>query len=221
MKQLLPQVHLVDAGYMDSELFIGSSKRYGIELVGPMRPNGSWQTKQPEAYDLSQFQVNWRTHRVTCPQGKKSKSWTVKQDPWGNPGIYVKFSRTDCRLCSKRALCTRSATEARSIGLRPQAEHEVLQRLQQQQQTQQWQEKYNRRAGVEGTLSQGIHCFGLRRTRYIGLAKTYLQHVLTSVAMNITRIVSWLMGIPHAHTRISRFAALAANHELASAPNSM
>jgi hypothetical protein len=39
--------------------------------------------------------------------------------------------------------------------------------------------------------------------------------------MNITRIVSWLMGIPHAHTRISRFAALAANHELASTPNFM
>lgn len=209
MKQLLPQVHLVDAGYMDSTLVIGSSKRYGIELVGPMRPNGSWQTKQPEAYDLSQFRVNWRTHRVTCPQGKKSKSWTAKQDPWGNPGIYVKFSRTDCRLCSKRSLCTRSATEARSLGLRPQAEYEVLQSLRQQQETQPWQEKYNRRAGIEGSLSQGIQCFGLRRTRYIGLAKTHLQHVLTGIAMNITRIVSWLMGIPHAHTRISRFAALA------------
>lgn len=58
-------------------------------------------------------------------------------------------------------------------------------------------------------------------SRYIGLAKTHLQHVLTSVAMNITRIVSWLMGISHAHTRISRFAALAANNELVSTPNSM
>nr|WP_225913799.1 transposase [Leptolyngbya ohadii] len=72
---------------------------------------------------------------------------------------------------------------------------------------------------IEGTLSQGIHCFGLRRTRYMGLAKTHLQHVLTGIAMNITRIVSWLMGIPHAHTRISRFAALAPNDELAVALN--
>ena len=206
---------------MDSELFIGSSKRYGSELVGPMRPNGSWQTKQAEAYDLSQFQVNWRTHRVTCPQGKKSKSWTPKQDPWGNPGIYVKFSRTDCRLCSKRSLCTHSATEARSIGLRPKAEYEVLQSLRQQQETPQWQEKYNRRAGIEGSLSQGIQCFGLRRTRYIGLAKTHLQHVLTGIAMNITRIVSLLMGIPHAHTRISRFAALADESSSRLIPNSL
>ncbi|MBD1868883.1 transposase [Cyanobacteria bacterium FACHB-471] len=81
--------------------------------------------------------------------------------------------------------------------------------MRQQQHTQPWQEKYSQRAGIEGTLSQGIHCFGLRRSRYIGLTKTHLQHVFTSIAMNITRIVSWLMGVPHAHTRISRFAALA------------
>ncbi len=208
-KQLLPQVHLVDAGYVDIDLFIDSAKSYDIDLVGPMRPNGSWQTKQPEAYDLSRFEINWRTQRVTCPQGKKSKSWTTKLDPWGNPGIYVKFSRTDCRLCPQRSLCTRSATEARSISLRPKVEYEVLQQMREQQKTQSWQEKYSQRAGIEGTLSQGIHCFGLRRSRYIGLAKTRLQHVFTSIAMNITRIVSWLMGIPHAHTRVSRFAALA------------
>ena len=62
---------------------------------------------------------------------------------------------------------------------------------------------------VEGTLSQGIRAFGLRRTRYLGLAKSRLQHLLTAVAMNIVRMVAWLRGIPHAKTRTSRFAALA------------
>src|SRR5262249_7567726 len=33
------------------------------------------------------------------------------------------------------------------------------------------QQLYKRRAGVEGTLSQGVRAFGLRRTRYWGLAK--------------------------------------------------
>jgi len=37
---------------------------------------------------------------------------------------------------------------------------------------------------------------GLRQARYIGLAKTHLQHVLTSVALNIQRITAWLIGIP-------------------------
>ncbi|MFE4105807.1 transposase [Almyronema epifaneia] len=74
-------------------------------------------------------------------------------------------------------------------------------------------------AGVEGTLSQGIHCFSLRRTHYLGLAKTHLQHILTGIAMNITLIVAWLRGIPHTHTRVSRFAALADDSPLAAISN--
>ena len=51
--------------------------------------------------------------------------------------------------------------------------------------------------------------FGLRRTRYRGLAKTHLQHVATAAAINVDRIVAWLDERPRATTRTSRFAALA------------
>ena len=71
------------------------------------------------------------------------------------------------------------------------------------------QERYKRRAGVEGTLSQGVRAFGLRRARYRGLAKTRLQHVATAAAMNVDRMVAWLDERPRAKTRTSRFAALA------------
>ena len=47
-------------------------------------------------------------------------------------------------------------------------------------------------------------------TRYRGLAKTHLQPVVTTVAMNLERIAAWLAGIPLATTRTSRFAALVA-----------
>lgn len=57
--------------------------------------------------------------------------------------------------------------------------------------------------------SLGIRAFGLRRTRYIGLPKARLQHIMTAVAMNVVRMVAWLRHIPHAKTRTSRFAALA------------
>jgi hypothetical protein len=71
------------------------------------------------------------------------------------------------------------------------------------------QQRYKRRAGVEGTLSQGMRAFGLRGARYHGLAKTHLQHVATAAAMNVDRIVAWLDERPRAKTRTSRFAALA------------
>lgn len=65
------------------------------------------------------------------------------------------------------------------------------------------------RAGVEGTLSQGVRAYELRETRYIGLAKTHLQHILMAAGINIVRIVAWMQGIPRAKTRVSHFAVLA------------
>ena len=49
---------------------------------------------------------------------------------------------------------------------------------------------------VEGTLSQGVGAFGLRKTRYRGLAKTGLQHVATTSAMNLIRFQTYLQGVP-------------------------
>ena len=71
-----------------------------------------------------------------------------------------------------------------------------------------YKERYKRRAGIEGTLSQGVRGFGMRRSRYRGLAKTHLQNVLIGTAINIDRLVNWLDGIPTAKTRTSRFKAL-------------
>jgi transposase len=68
--------------------------------------------------------------------------------------------------------------------------------------------EYARRAGIEGTLSQGIRAYGLRHARYIGEAKTPLQHVLTAAAINFVRIGHWLMEKPRARTRTSALTKL-------------
>jgi transposase len=66
------------------------------------------------------------------------------------------------------------------------------------------------RQGIEGTISQGVRTFGLRRARYRGLAKTGLQDVAAAAAINLDRLAAWFAGRPLAPTRTSRFAALAA-----------
>jgi len=50
----------------------------------------------------------------------------------------------------------------------------------------------------------------MRRSRYIGLAKTHLQHILAAAAINLLRVGNWLEEIPLAKTRRSSFAALRA-----------
>ena len=95
------------------------------------------------------------------------------------------------------------------MTLHPQAEFEALQAARAWYRSAEGQERYQRRAGVEGTLSQGIRAFGLRYARYRGLPKTHLQHVATAAAINMERLVAWLTKRPRAKTRTSRFAALA------------
>ena len=70
--------------------------------------------------------------------------------------------------------------------------------------------RYQRRAGIEATISQGVRAFGLRRSRYTGLEKTHLQHVLTALAINVVRLVAWWDGERPGGTRVSRFARLRA-----------
>jgi transposase len=66
-----------------------------------------------------------------------------------------------------------------------------------------------KRAGIEGTISQGVRRGTLRRSRYRGLEKTHLQEVATAAAINIVRTVNFLNLKPLAKTRVSRFARLA------------
>ena len=70
---------------------------------------------------------------------------------------------------------------------------------------------YALRAGMESTLSQGVRAFDLRRSRYIGLAKTHLQHVLIVVPMHLKRVMAWFPHSQPTKRRVSPFAALASS----------
>ena len=94
------------------------------------------------------------------------------------------------------------------MKLRPQVQHEALQAARQHQTTEAFKSRYAQRAGVEGTIAQGVRRCDLRQARYRGLAKTHLQHVLTAVAMNLMRLLAWWEERPKAQTRHSRFTAV-------------
>jgi hypothetical protein len=68
--QLLPQTHLVDAGYTDAKGLVNSQQTYGGMLLGPVAQDASWQAKAGEGFDRASFLVNWETQTVTCPEGR-------------------------------------------------------------------------------------------------------------------------------------------------------
>jgi DDE family transposase len=206
-KQLAPREHLVDAAYIDAALLVESQQQYAIELVGPARLNNTWQTKTEGGYDLEQFVIDWDQHQVQCPQGKCSTVWKEGVDSTGAPLIFVYFRRKHCQACPARARCTHAPR--RIISFRPQPQYQALQAARQRQASAEGKQCYQRRAGMEGRLSQGVRAFGLRRCRYRSLAKTTLQHIATAAALNLDRLVAWFDERPQAKTRKSRFARLA------------
>jgi transposase len=192
-----------------AELLVSSYRDDGITLRGPARPNPNWQAKVEGAYTVADFAVDWERRQVHCPQGKAAASWAERVDARGRAYIQVRFRPQDCRACGMRAFCTQTAQAARSLTLHPQAAFEALQAARAWYRSAEGRERYTWRAGVEGTLSQGVRGFGLQYARYRGLTKTHFQHVATAAAMNVDRSVAWLNERPRAKTRTSRFAALA------------
>ncbi len=208
--ELTPCQHLLDSGYITAPILVSSQQHYGIEVIGPARGDVKWQANTEQGIDASQFRIDWEHHQAICPQGQHSISWTPAIDNRKNEVIKIKFSTTDCGRCPVQIHCIRSVKKykRRTITIRPQAQHEALQAARRRQKTSVFASQYALREGIEATISQGVRAFGMRRSRYVGFAKTHLQHLGIAAAINLVRSVAWLDGEDLAPTRVSAFQRL-------------
>ncbi len=208
---LLPERHLVDTGYMDAEALVKSLQDYGVDLFGPTRDDYHWQAREGTGFAAEHFVVDWERQCAICPAGKTSSSWSPVQDRRGHPVIKIKFSVQDCGPCQQRQACTQSqaASPRRTLTVRPLERYQALQEARRRQATPEFKTQYNQRAGIEGTISQGVRACGLRQARYRGHAKVHLQQVLTATALNLSRVYDWLIGQSPAQTRKAAFVRLA------------
>lgn len=208
-RDMLPGEQIVDAGYVTADHLVSSQAKHGVALVGPVNADPSWQAKAQQGFDVATFAIDWAQQTATCPQGRTSVLWMPGHDRHEHPVINIRFARADCDACAARAKCTHSAKQPRMLTVRPREQHEALQATRQRQTTEVFKEQYAKRAGIEGTISQAVRTADLRRSRYLGLAKTHLQNLITAAALNLQRVADWLAERPLAQTRQSPFAALA------------
>ena len=208
-RDLLPHEHIVDTSYVTAEHLVTSRTDHAVDLVGPAPADHSWQARAGEGFAAAQFVVDWEGQHATCPQGKQSVNWKPTQDRHGQAVVVVRWAPADCGACPVRSQCVKS-TRPRALMIRTQTQHEALQAARERQQTAAFRDTYNQRAGIEGTISQGTRISDLRRSRYIGLAKTTLLHLVIGAAMNFVRVAAWLAERPRAQTRRSSFVALGA-----------
>lgn len=206
VRDLLPSVHLADTGFIDAELLVESEKRYQVDLYGPVRGDYHRQAREGQGFASHDFQIDWAAQHATCPAGAQSINWTPAMDNRTQSVIKIKFSTRDCGRCAHHAQCT-DATR-RTITVRPQEQHAALVAARARQANAEFKRTYAGRAGIEGTISQAVRRCDVRHARYIGEAKTGLQHLAVAAAINLVRISDWLAERPRATTRHSAFARL-------------
>jgi transposase len=208
-KDLLLARHLVDTGYIDAQLVIESASKYGIELFGPMRLNPSWQSRTG-GIDARQFHIDWDHKLARCPMGKQSAYWSEYQTrEYSRPVVKIRFKAQDCLNCQSRSQCVRNKKAGRSLQMPSREMYQALEQTRKKLGSFEGRNECKKRAGIEGTISQGVRRGTLRRSRYRGLEKTHLQEVATAAAINIVRTVNFLNLKPLAKTRVSRFSRLA------------
>jgi transposase len=205
---LLPAEQLADSSYVCGSNLVASHARQ-IDLIGPPYKDNSWQAKANEGFDVTNFRIDWDNKTVSCPEERQSIRWSKTKTARGRKMIHVEFAPEECAACPSRPLCTRAKNLPRALTLQPREEHEAIQSARRRQSTEDFASIYSHRAGIEGTISQGVRAFGLRKARYRGLEKTHLQELATATAVNVGRIANWLNGVPTAITRRSRLATLA------------
>ena len=206
-RQRLPAEQSVDCADTDAATIIHSQATQAIDLVGPVQRDGSWQAQAGAGFAGACFAVDWDATPVVCPQGQPSRGWSASTDTAGQAVIHGQFDRHVCGACGVREACPKAKRGPRTLKLRPQPQDAALQAARQYQKTDEFKQRYRVRAGIEGTITQGVQAFDLRYARYRGLAKTSLQHILTVLAMNLTRLVAWWDARPKAQTRPARFTA--------------
>ncbi len=204
-RQLLPSQQLADAGYVTARLLVSSEQKQ-IDLCGPPRSDSAWQARAATGFAAADFHFDWDREQARCPSGELSSSWHNTTDRYGKEQVKIKFAVTTCRPCQQREQCTK--IDRRILTIQPEAETRALEEARRRAQTREYAKLYAQRTGIEGAISQTVRRCGMRQARYIGLAKTHLQHLLTAVATNVIRLVNWLTDIPLAKTRQSAFVKL-------------
>jgi Transposase DDE domain/Transposase domain (DUF772) len=204
---LLPAEHYVDSGYPSAELLVSSLASFGITLVTPLLADTSPQARAGAGFGRAAFAIDFGAQQATCPQGHASSSWNpVTQRGTGT--IVITFPKAACKPCPVRPQCTTAASGRRQLTVHPGPVHQAQLAARAAQGTSDFQARYALRAGVEGTIRQGVAVTGMRHARYRGLAKTRLEHTNAAAALNLIRLHAWWNGHPLDRTRTSHLARL-------------
>lgn len=117
-RELLPDVHVVDAGYTTAALFLSATER-GMELLGPAPHDSSRQSREDQGFSRADFAINWDNESAICPGGHRSFEWWEQKHHRNDTPVLKVFFETSCTKPP-------SGRRGRGITFLPRERHEAL-----------------------------------------------------------------------------------------------
>lgn len=186
-----PSELYVDGAYVSATAIV-EARADGWELLGPAQPSAS----TGSGYRAEEFTVNIAARTATCPAGEASTQCSRLEEAASGKVSYRLEWSWKCRECAQRGDCVGKNQAHRSLVVGE--HHDALQARRQEMKTDAFAGLMNRRAAIEGTISELVRAHGLRQARYRGLKKVALQNWLTGAACNVKRwlrLTAWEMEV--------------------------
>jgi transposase len=141
--------------------------------------------------DESEFTYNKDSDEWQCSQGnttvKKKYHVSKRKDGSKKEGYKYYFELSQCKACPLHDECAKSsARRILSVGLNAAEFYEISQ----YQKTDEFKEKYKKRASIEGKNAELKRFHGLSRARGYGLLSVSIQSKLAALAVNLKRIAA-------------------------------
>ena len=158
--------------------------------------------------DEAQFTYNKDSDEWQCIRGNTSdekKYFKGKSRGKSREGYKYYFDVKQCKICPNHDECAgKSARKILQIGLNTVEFYEMSQ----YQNSEEFKEKYKKRASIEGKNAELKRFHGLNRARGYGLLSVSIQSKLAAIAVNIKRIAAIASSLYLSFIQISVFYKL-------------
>jgi len=180
-----PEEVFVDAGYVSTPALL-KAEGGGYALTGPMPApphSGS-------RFGSDSFAVDIPGRVAACPAGHASSECDRIDDAkYAQYGAkyYFAWPANTCAACPLREQCLSKKSKLARRALEVSEHHMTVQERRVLCKTPEYRSRMRKRNAVEGTHSELVRGYGLRRCRYKGRSKTGLQAQFTATACNLRR----------------------------------
>jgi transposase len=181
-----PAALYVDSAYISAGA-LAQAAREGRELLGPVVSA----RKPKDGKSVEEFQIDLEQGQAMCPAGQTNTQLSRIEDRTHGILEYRFEWSWKCRGCVLGKECL-GANQENHRTVRVNSNFMHLQARRALMKTEAFKERMNKRAGIEGSLSEIVRGYGARRARYRGLAKMRLQNYFIGTAVNVNR---WLRRI--------------------------